>query len=182
MKHELKTGTVLISKPFMEDKRFEKTIILIAENTTEGVIGFILNKNISNDIRVVVELFPDFNLKTKYGGPVDHKNSLFFMHRYPDLINGSKQLKDGVFWGGEIQDVEQGLKSGEISEKEIVFFMGYTGWEKNQLMDEIEDGSWIIHDMNLNKFNQEIDWSSILIEINKEYEVWATAPSDFHLN
>jgi len=182
MKREVEIGTILISKPFMEDKRFEKTIILIVENNSDGVVGFIMNKTISNTIKVILELFPESNFNTKYGGPIDDKNRLFFIHKYPDLIKGSKEIKDGVFWGGELTDLENGLKSGEIDENEIIFFMGYTGWEQDQLRDEIEDGSWILHHMELNKLNKNIDWSSLLITINKEYEVWATAPSDFHLN
>ena len=46
MKTEVDIGTILIAKPFMEDKRFEKTIILIVESNSEGTIGFIINKKI----------------------------------------------------------------------------------------------------------------------------------------
>tara|TARA_B100000902_G_C27078097_1_gene797473 strand:+ start:260 stop:808 length:549 start_codon:yes stop_codon:yes gene_type:complete len=182
MKKEVKIGTILISKPFMEDKRFEKTIILIVENNAEGIVGFIMNKNISNTIPIITNLFPKYNLNTKYGGPIDDKSRLFFIHKSPQYIKGSKEIKDGVFWGGELDDLENGLKSKEINEKEIMFFIGYTGWEKDQLKDEIEDGSWILHNMDINELDINMDWSNLLITINKEYEVWATAPSDFHLN
>tara|TARA_B100001250_G_C19336339_1_gene587058 strand:+ start:40 stop:588 length:549 start_codon:yes stop_codon:yes gene_type:complete len=182
MKNEVTVGTILISKPFMEDNRFEKTIILIVENNNDGTIGFIMNKSIANKVDSISDIFPDQNINLKYGGPVDDESSLFFIHRYPDLIRGSKEIKNGVFWGGEIEDVSKGLSSGEISKNEITFFLGYTGWEQSQLADEINEGSWIPHNIDLNTLQKNINWSNLLIQINKEYEVWATAPSDFHLN
>ena len=121
-------------------------------------------------------------MNINYGGPVDDTNSLFFIHEYPNLINDSKEIKNGLFWGGEINDVIAGLNSGKILADKISFFLGYTGWEENQLKNEINEGSWIIHNMDLTNFNKNPDWSSLLIQINKEYEIWASAPSDFHLN
>ena len=182
MKKEVRIGTILISKPFMEDKRFEKTIILIVENNTDGVVGFIMNKNISNKIDALYKLFPNSNFNTKYGGPIDDDNRLFFTHKHPHIISGSKEIKNGLFWGGELKDLERGLKSGEIHQNEINFYLGYTGWDQGQLDDEIEEGSWILHQMDLEDLNINVNWSNLLITINKEYEVWATAPSDFHLN
>ena len=44
MKQEVQVGSILISKPFIEDKRFEKTIILIVEHNQNGTIGFIINQ------------------------------------------------------------------------------------------------------------------------------------------
>tara|TARA_Y100000994_G_scaffold57198_1_gene46357 strand:- start:5458 stop:6006 length:549 start_codon:yes stop_codon:yes gene_type:complete len=182
MKNEVTVGTILISKPFMEDNRFEKTIILIVEHNNDGTIGFIMNKITPNKIESILDILPVNNINLKYGGPVDDESSLFFIHRYPDLIRGSQEIKDGVFWGGEIEDVSKGLKSGEISKNEITFFLGYTGWEENQLLQEINEGSWIQHNIDLNQLKDNMNWSNLLIQINKEYEVWATAPSDFHLN
>ncbi len=182
MKNELSIGTILISKPFMEDKRFEKTIILIVDINHDGIIGFILNKNTNNSIQDIIKELPNSNISIKYGGPVDEVSSLFYIHQYPDLIMDSKQIKNGLFWSGNINDVIKGLKSNQIHNQKITFFLGYTGWEKEQLKNEIKDGSWIIYETNLVNFDKNLSWSNLLIEINKEYEVWATAPSDFHLN
>ena len=179
---KIETGTILISNPFMEDKRFEKTIILIVEANIDGIIGFILNKNTSTSLKDIIERISDSNININYGGPVDDTNSIFFIHQCPNLINGSKEVKNGVCWGGEMNDVVEGLNSGKILVDQIAFFLGYTGWEENQLKHEIKEGSWIIHNMDLTNFKKNLDWSSLLIQINEEYEIWASAPSDFHLN
>ena len=181
MKNEIQPGTILISKPFIEDKRFEKTIILIAEHNLNGTIGFILNQETKINVNELISDFPKSNINLKHGGPVE-KNSIFFIHTYPDLINKCIEIKNGIFWGGELTDVLKGLENDEINSSQIAFFIGYTGWEKNQLQQELEEGSWIIHKMDLKKINEKVNWSNLLIEINQEYEVWATAPTDFHLN
>ena len=181
MKTEFEIGTILISKPFMEDKRFEKTVILIVESNQNGTVGFIINKETKTHINEIINHFPESNIKIKYGGPVE-TSSLFFVHKYPDLIAGSEEIKNGIFWGGDLKDVIKGLETGEITSDQISFFIGYAGWEKNQLKNEIKEGSWILHKMDLEKINDDLNWSNLLIQINKEYEVWATAPSNFHLN
>jgi len=181
MKNEITAGTILISKPFMEDKRFEKTVILITEHSENGTVGFIVNKTSSIDMLEFTPSLTNQKITIKQGGPVDN-NSLFFVHKHPDLIHNCFKIKDGYFWGGDINDVIEGIKRNEIKIQEVLFFTGYSGWEKNQLKEEINEGSWIIHDTNLEILDNPINWSTLLIEINKEFEVWTTAPSDFRLN
>tara|TARA_B100000902_G_C27042695_1_gene780156 strand:+ start:313 stop:858 length:546 start_codon:yes stop_codon:yes gene_type:complete len=181
MKNEITTGTILISKPFMEDKRFEKTVILITEHNENGTVGFVLNRKTAIDILDFTTSLTKKTVTIKQGGPVDN-NSLFFIHKHPDLINNCIKIKDGYFWGGDMSDVIEGMNRDEIKAKEILFFTGYSGWEKNQLKEEVNEGSWIIHNTHLDILEGPLNWSTLLIEINKEFEVWTTAPSDFRLN
>ena len=44
MKKSIEPGTILISKPFIDDVKFDKTIILVVEHNKNGTIGFIVNK------------------------------------------------------------------------------------------------------------------------------------------
>ena len=181
MKNEVDVGTIIIAKPFMEDKRFEKTIILIVEVSSEGTVGFIINKETAQPVDIIIENHPKLNINVKYGGPVSTDN-VFFIHKNPDLMTGKNQVQAGIFWGGELEDVIKKYQSGNLPIDQVLFFIGYTGWEKNQLEEEIQEGSWIISNLKLTKMNENLDWSKLLIDINKEYEVWANAPSNFHLN
>ena len=45
MKNSIEPGTILISKPFIDDMKFDKTIILVVEHNKNGTIGFIINKS-----------------------------------------------------------------------------------------------------------------------------------------
>ena len=180
MKNEIKSGTILISKPFMEDSRFEKTIILIVESSKEGTMGFILNKSTNSAINLIIKEINSADY-FNYGGPVD-TNHMFFIHKKSDLISNSTHIINDLYFGGDLENVITLLQSKKIKSDEILFFLGYTGWEKNQLNNEIQEGSWIIHEMELNDIKQNLEWSNLLININQEYSVWATAPNNFHLN
>ncbi|NJM17194.1 MAG: YqgE/AlgH family protein, partial [Bacteroidales bacterium] len=36
------------------------------------------------------------------------------------------------------------MKSGLITDKQIKFFLGYSGWMANQLESELERNSWVV--------------------------------------
>ncbi len=188
MKNSIEAGSILISKPFIEDIKFEKTIILVVEHNKNGTIGFIINKKTTIELHEILNKITHNNLEVKNGWPVE-ENTLFFLHTYPDLIHNSQEIKNGVFWGGDIEDIIKGLENEEIKPNQIAFFMGYCGWEPHQLQAEIYDGSWIVHKIDISRFNETINWSQLLIEIDEEYKVWATAPTtckigggEIHLN
>ncbi|RYE07089.1 MAG: YqgE/AlgH family protein, partial [Sphingobacteriaceae bacterium] len=37
------TGRLLIAEPFMLDPQFKRSVVLLTEYTTDGVVGFVLN-------------------------------------------------------------------------------------------------------------------------------------------
>ena len=47
---------------------------------------------------------------------------------------------------------------------------------------DFPDKTLSIHEINIKRFNETIDWSQLLIEIDEEYKVWATAPSTCKLD
>ena len=151
---EIEIGTLLIAKPFMEDKRFEKTVILIVQNNNDGIVGFVLNKKLKKPINKTLNYNFQFNTEIKYGGPVENTN-LFFIHKKPNLIKESIQFYNDFFWSDNKNSVLEALNSRKINPEEILIFSGYTGWEKNQLKIEIEEGSWIVDKINIIDFNTE---------------------------
>ncbi len=179
MKSILQRGSILISKPFIEDTRFNKTIILISEHNNMGTVGYILNKNTNDNIGTTLNI--KSNKIIKYGGPVE-TDTLFFIHNQPQHSQGSHLISNDLYWGGEIEQIIHNINLNDFDTNNILFFLGYTGWQPKQLEEEINEGSWIIYDRKINIINQDLSWSKLLIEINKEFEVWANAPINFHLN
>ncbi len=177
---KINPGTILISKPFIEDRRFDKAIILIVEHNKNGTIGFILNKKSPFQISDFSEEIINKNIKIKIGGPVE-KNNLFYIHKCPEIINDSNEIKNGYYWGGNVSNLIEGLNNNLINYDNLFFFTGYAGWEKNQLNEELDDGSWIVIEKNINISNN-LKWSDLLVDFNKEFKIWASAPSDFRLN
>lgn len=177
-------GTILISEPSLRDMYFHRAVVLLADHTEEGSFGLILNKPLDVRFNDIVKGFPEFDTKVYLGGPVNTKN-LFFLHKKGDLIRNSQAIKEGLFWGGEIDDIKALIESKLISERDIRFFIGYSGWSENQLQEELEESSWLVSEPNIMDListpTSEM-WKSSVIKLGKDYELWANFPNDPSLN
>jgi putative transcriptional regulator len=138
-----KKGHLLIAEPsILGDISFNRSVILLADHTDEGSIGFILNKPLEYTID---DLLPEVEapLRVYNGGPVEQDN-LYFIHKIPELIPDSIEISNGIFWGGDFSRVIQLLNDGKLNEKDIRFFLGYSGWDANQLVTELISNTWIV--------------------------------------
>ena len=177
-------GTILISEPSLKDMYFNRAVVLLADHNEEGSFGLILNKPLEVRFNDIVKGFPDFDGKVYLGGPVNTKN-LFFLHKRGDFIRNSQAIKEGLFWGGEIDDVKALIELGELSQNDIRFYIGYSGWTENQLDEELKEFSWLVAKPNLmNLINTPTSemWKSSVADLGKDYEVWVNFPSDPSLN
>ena len=138
-----KKGKLLIAEPALTgDVSFNRSVVLLAEHNEEGSVGFILNKPLDYHINdLVTEIFVPFRVYN--GGPVEQDN-LYFIHKVPHLINNSIEISDGIFWGGDFEKTIELINNQEISEEDIRFFLGYSGWASLQLDEELTSKSWIV--------------------------------------
>jgi putative transcriptional regulator len=137
-----KVGNILISDPFLDEDFFRRSVILICDHNEEGTFGFVLNNYLDIDLHEVDEEFPDINARISVGGPVETQN-LFFIHGFGDEIEGSIRINDELCFGGEYEQVLKALEIPENKNK-IRFFLGYSGWAKDQLKGELKENSWIV--------------------------------------
>ncbi len=177
-------GRLLISEPFLLDNFFKRTVILLCEHNEEGSFGFVLNKYVELNLQDLVEGFPAFSSRISVGGPVQG-NNVFYLHTHGDAIEGSTEVLDGVYVGGNFELLKLLIESGQINESEVRFFIGYSGWEADQLHGEMEDNSWIVANTNreeiMNTSDEEL-WKSILKNMGKKYEMLTNFPEDPTLN
>ena len=181
----MKPGDLLIAEPsIFGDLNFHRSVVVLVDYKTEGYIGFIINKvlpypikDIISEINVVLPLFS--------GGPVE-EDSLFFIHNVGHLIPESEKISENLFWGGNIEKAIALVNSKIISEKEIRFFLGYSGWSKNQLEQEIETESWVVVK---NKYASKIlevspnsFWKNQMVTLGGKRLVWANSPENPHHN
>lgn len=136
-------GTIITSTPDINDPNFENTPILIVEHNDRGAVGFIAHLPLMKNLNELAEFTQYPPVPLFIGGPVDQEN-LFFLHRRPDLIEGGLLIKDGVYYGGNFQEVLAHLKDQTLAEKDIRLLIGYAGWDPQQLEEEIKEGSWVI--------------------------------------
>ena len=131
-------GNILIASPnLLFDSFFSKTIILLVDETKDGHTGFILNKPLKIKIKEIE------SLEIYKGGPVSNDN-LYFIYKTKSPIKGSLKISDNVYWGGNIDEVFKMIKENIINTNSIRFFIGYSGWDHNQLEVEIKNKNWIV--------------------------------------
>lgn len=174
-------GKLLIAEPsIIGDVSFNRSVVLLANHDDEGSVGFILNKPLSFTLE---ELIPEVSssMQIYNGGPVEQDN-LYFIHKVPHLIPDSIEISSGIYWGGNFSTVIDLIGSNEISDQEIRFFLGYSGWGSSQLKTELESNSWIVAE---NTYDKEIInkcfpdfWREKMIELGGEYVIWSNAPEN----
>jgi putative transcriptional regulator len=120
---------------------FEDTTILIVEDDEAGTIGFVTNKPFGKWLHELIEFNHSKPFPLMDGGPVD-RDHLFVLHKRPDLIDGGKQIPNGLYLGGNMEQVLEAINNGGANPQEIQLFIGYCGWDLGELEAELEEGSW----------------------------------------
>jgi len=177
-------GKLLISEPFLNDPNFKRTIILLIENNEEGAIGFILNKPTELTLKDAIENYPDFDTTVYYGGPVQ-LNTLQFIHKAGDILEGSMDIGNGLYWGGSFEKLRTLIENKLVSAEDFRFFIGYSGWGEGQLEEEMKINSWIVADSTIeNIFTDEPDklWREILKGMGKKFAILASFPENPSVN
>jgi putative transcriptional regulator len=138
-----KKGGLLISEPFLPDPNFERTVVLLCEHNEEGSVGFVLNKPSILKFDEAVEEVSDFSPTLYVGGPVQ-QDTLHFIHRSSNGFEGSLQVTDEIFWGGNYEQLVTMINTKTIVPEDFKFFLGYSGWAPGQLEEELKQKSWIV--------------------------------------
>lgn len=177
-------GMLLISDPFLKDPNFIRTVVLLCEHQDEGSFGFVLNKTIPAKLEDVVKEAAGLDLPLYEGGPVQ-KNTLHFLHRQPNLVPGGTEVFEGMYWGGDFEEVLERLRNGTLDPVDIRFFVGYSGWSAGQLNDELEQKTWITRQADLKlvfHHDKDLVWQEALKELGGEYKQMVNYPIDPQLN
>jgi putative transcriptional regulator len=142
---QLTPGKILISAPSLDDPNFEKAVILITEHNEKGALGFVLNKLFHRVFNELEEFKRSPPFKLYEGGPMEN-DQLYFIHQRADLIENGVQIVDSIYSGGNFKQAVTHINNKNINKNEIRLFIGYCGWDYDQLEEEIEEGSWLLAD------------------------------------
>ena len=178
---DIKKGQLLIAEPsIIGDASFNRSIILLADHSTEGSIGFIMNKPLQYRLD---DLIPELqsNFKIFNGGPVQQDN-LYYIHRIPELISNSIEISTGLYWSGNFGQVTKLIEENKIHENDIRFFLGYSGWDCEQLASELVSNTWILtenlHQNNIIHVVDESFWKNKMVAMGDTYSIWSNAPEN----
>jgi len=177
-------GRILVSQPSLNDHFFSRSVVMLAEHGPDGTFGFIVNKPAKIKLSSISSEFGSFDTELYLGGPV-HINNLFFVHSKGDIIKDSLKIIDGVYWGGDIDEIRKLILSGGLTSNDIRFYVGYSGWEPKQLDREMKENSWIVLEgQGRYIFGTRPAglWKRIVLSLGIEYATWVNYPFDPNMN
>ncbi len=184
MNKDIKQGNVIAAEPFMTGGPFKKSVVFICEHSRdEGSLGFIVNRGTNMTISELLSDLEGCDNAVFYGGPVAN-DTIHYLHRVGDLLPNSKEVIPGVFWGGDFDRLKVLLSNGVINPFDIKFFIGYSGWSPGQIYDELNEGSWIVAESDINYvFNSKPStWADVIETKGESFKVMAEMSDKISMN
>lgn len=177
-------GILLIADPFLKDPNFKRSVVFLCEHQEEGSFGFVLNRTYEYSLDELITGVEDLKIPVYYGGPVQ-MDTIHFLHQYPLQIPGGFKVADDIYWGGDFETAITLLRAGDLDITRIRFYIGYSGWSKGQLKDELQEKSWLtVAATRKLIFHKEINeiWRDALRHLGGDYELMVNFPIDPQLN
>ncbi|MGK7395322.1 MAG: YqgE/AlgH family protein [Candidatus Cyclobacteriaceae bacterium M3_2C_046] len=179
-----KKGDLLISEPFLPDPNFVRTVVLLCEHNEDGSFGFVLNKPSLLKYNDVMDEVSDFDEILYVGGPVQ-QDTLHFIHRSGQM-EGSIEVGNGIFWGGNFEQLQILIGNHQLNRDNFKFFVGYSGWAGGQLEMELKEKTWIIYENPTAEEVFDYDpndlWKKVLDNMGGKYKMMSNYPIDPRLN
>ncbi|KAL3641851.1 hypothetical protein CASFOL_012666 [Castilleja foliolosa] len=135
---------------------FERSVILLLKSGTnnpqEGPFGVIINRPLHKKMKHMnptnAELSTTFaDCSLHYGGPLDATMLLLRDgETRSGVISGFERVMPGLCFGSRtgLDEASRLVKEGTLEPRDLRIYMGYAGWQMDQLRAEIEDGYWYV--------------------------------------
>ena len=141
------TNHFLIAMPGMTDPFFARTVTYLCQHSDEGALGIIVNrpselslKDIMGQMNIELRDPELGDMPVYFGGPV-HPERGFVLHEPIGEWSSTLKISDEL-WLTTSKDILEAISRGEGPRK-ILLALGYAGWGKGQLEEEIVQNSWL---------------------------------------
>jgi putative transcriptional regulator len=172
-------GCVLLSDPFTQDPYFSRSAILLCRHNKKETFGFVLTNYIEIDLHKLDENMPEIITKISFGGPVE-KDNLFYIHTFGKEIEGAEKIMDTLYFGGDYEMLFELIKADPKRINEVRFFIGYAGWDFDQLNNEMKDHSWIavtnISEKEILSTSSDHFWKDCMTKQGSKFEMISNFP------
>ncbi|XP_047327500.1 uncharacterized protein LOC124931148 [Impatiens glandulifera] len=188
------SGCVLVATEKLDGVRtFERTVVLLLRSGTrhaqEGPFGVIINRPLHKKIRHMkpsnLDLATTFaDCCLNFGGPLEASMFLSKTGEKTKLA-GFEEVIPGLCFGARNSlDEAAGLvKKGVLKPQDFKFFVGYAGWQLDQLREEIESDYWYVAACSADMIfgavqnsSQETLWEEILQLMGGHYSELSRKP------
>ncbi|KAK8947000.1 hypothetical protein KSP39_PZI006988 [Platanthera zijinensis] len=148
-------GCVLVATEKLDGVvNFQRSVVLLLRSgirdPQEGPFGVIINRPLHKKIKHINPSNPELastfsNCPLHFGGPLE--SSMFLVKNGENFpLPGLEQVIPGLRFGARnsLDEATALVKKGVLQANDFRFFMGYAGWQLDQLKEEIESGYWVV--------------------------------------
>jgi putative transcriptional regulator len=174
-------GCLLLSDPFIKDPYFTRVAILLCRHNKKETFGFVLNNFIELDLQKIGDIFGETPSKISIGGPVE-PGDLFYIHTLGNKIKGAENILGNLYFGGDYESLIDLVQKDPGLMKDIRFFIGYSGWDYQQLEDEMKEHSWVavtnITENEIISMPSDDFWKQCMIKQGPKFQMISQFPLD----
>lgn len=139
-------GSLLVAEPFLRDEYFAHSVVCLVDYEPAGeAMGVVLNHPTPYTLQqLLADVKSPEPVRVYCGGPMS-ADRLYYIHTLgPDIVPGCREIKQGLYIGGDFKAMTDYVNSGYPVEGAMRFFIGYSGWSRRQLDEEIDNRVWAV--------------------------------------
>jgi len=173
-------GSLLLAHPGMRDPNFRRTVVLLSAHGEDGALGLVLNRPTGKRLGELNAEFAASQLAVVpvyQGGPVQTEQLILAAWQADPLGEGFK-----LHFGIDVHKAEALLNEAGVR---LRAFLGYSGWMKGQLENELRQNTWVVTPVNTGLVERQEGpelWRTILGGLSPEWKLMAGEPDDPGMN
>ena len=142
---EAHAGMLLVATPVLLDPNFVDAVVLLLDVDENGALGVVLNRPSAVPVSEVLSDWGEIVTEPEvlfHGGPVSTEGALAVA-----LLSDSDDSPVGfreVYGQLGVLDLDTPVELVDGTINGMRIFAGYAGWGAEQLVGEIEEGSWYV--------------------------------------
>jgi putative transcriptional regulator len=171
---ETLAGNILLAHPVLKDPNFRRTAVLMSTHGADGAMGVVINRPMGKHLG---ELKGDFALSSLASVPIFSGGPV----QTDQLILVAWQVKDQTFQLHFGIDPDKAVEMMEEEGTQVRAYLGYSGWSKGQLEQELKGGAWIVATPPPDLFDRPIEealWKGLLGEEGDEWRLLIDEPEE----
>jgi putative transcriptional regulator len=143
----LGVGKLLVVPRQSPDPRFAETVVLLVHYAEDGTVGLVINRQTTLPLSSALR---DLKGSSNYSQPV-YAGGPVQIEVVQALLQSTAGQHDAAHLFGNVYlvskkvELEKALVAGKGS-RELRIYLGYSGWSRGQLENEVNQGGWYIFD------------------------------------
>jgi putative transcriptional regulator len=141
----LSVGKLLVASRNLGDPSFAKSVILLVRYDEKGILGLMLNHRTDVPLSRALDKLKAAKGRSDpvyLGGPVELP-SVFALFKSPTKLEGAENIVDSIYLIAAKPLFEQTI-AAKPDPHVFHVYLGYAGWTKEQLQQEVELGAWFV--------------------------------------